>query len=282
MNLASPREIRELLAVHGLRPSRTLGQNFLIDRNILDAIVAAAEISAGDHVLEVGPGLGVLTEELLSRARHVTAVEMDSGLHAILAERWGEDPRLTLIHGDALELDYPALSGRGVTCLVSNLPYSVGTRVVVDAAIQPEPPDRMVVLVQREVAERFVAAPATADMGTVTVWLQQRYDVEIVRKVKPTCFWPKPEVVSAVVRMRRHERFPLSEPQRTLLRDLTRIAYQHRRKQMASLFREAPESCTADPETVKQRLRDCGAEPTARAEELSVPQWCSLAQRWNA
>lgn len=278
LNLASPREVREILERRGLRPLRTLGQNFLIDRNILDAIVAAAEPTGADHVLEVGPGLGVLTEALMDKAGHVTAVEMDAGLHAILAERWGVDPRLTLLHGDALELDYAGLFRAGVTCLVSNLPYSVGTRVVVDAAIQPEPPGRMVVLVQREVAERFAAEPGTSDMGTVSVWLRQAYHVEVVRMVKPTCFWPKPDVVSAVVRLRRHGKFPLSEHQRHVLRDITRIAFQHRRKQLAALFRDAPDPYRADSDAMKAKLHACGASSTARAEELAVAQWCALAR----
>lgn len=282
MNLASPREIRLLLEERGLQPSRTLGQNFLIDRNILDAIVAAAEVGPADHVLEVGPGLGVLTEALLARAARVTAVEKDAGLHAVLAERWGAEPRLTLIHGDALDLDHPALRRAGVTCLVSNLPYSVGTRVVVDAAVQPDPPDRMVVLVQREVAERFAALPGTPDMGTVSVWLQQAYAVDVVRLVKPTCFWPKPDVVSAVVRLRRHAAHPLDEGQRTTLRELSRIAFQHRRKQMASLFRDAPAPYRAAPEAARALLERCGADPAARAEALSVAQWCDLARLWPA
>lgn len=280
MNLASPRDIRELLEARGLRPSRALGQNFLIDRNILDAIVEAAEVGSADHVLEVGPGLGVLTEALLARARHVTAVEKDAGLHAILAERWGAEPRLTLIHGDALDLDHAALLASGVTCMVSNLPYSVGTRVIVDAATQADPPDRMVVLVQREVAERFVAGPSTSDMGTVSVWLQQAYTAELVRLVKPTCFWPKPDVVSAVVRLRRHAAYPMTEPRRHLLRELTRIAFQHRRKQMATLFRDSPAPFGAAPDVVRARLVGCGVPATARAEELTVAQWCVLAREW--
>ncbi len=281
MNLASPRDIRELLAAHHLRPRRLLGQNFLIDRNILEAILSASELTSDDHVLEIGPGLGVLTEALIARASCVTAVEKDSGLHAVLAERWSNEPKLKLRHGDALDLDYAAMFQSGVTCLVSNLPYSVGTRIVVDAAIQGDgAPVRMVFLVQREVAERFAAKPGTSDMGTVSVWLQQLYDVELVRMVKPSCFWPKPDVVSALVRLRRHARHPLDAQQRDTLRELTRIAFQHRRKQMASLFRDAPEVVVATPETMRVRLAECGVAVTARAEELSVPQWCELARNW--
>lgn len=276
-NLTSPKFLQALLERHGLRPNHALGQNFLIDRFTLDSIVDAAELGPSDHVLEVGPGLGSLTEQLMARAGHVTACEKDAGLYRILKERWGDAPNLTLVHGDALALDHAALAEAGVRKLVSNLPYSVGTRVVVDAATQPEPPVTMVMLVQREVAERFAARPATSDMGPVSVWLQQRYSVEIVRHVKPTCFWPKPEVTSSVVRLRRHADLPLTDAERAALMEITRIAFLHRRKQMASLFRAAPAPWTMSPDRVRALLADCGADPQARAEALSVPQWCKIA-----
>jgi 16S rRNA (adenine1518-N6/adenine1519-N6)-dimethyltransferase len=278
-NLTAPSEIRALLEAHGLRPNHSFGQNFLIDRHVLDFIVGAAELSPGDRVFEAGPGLGALTQELMDRCGHVLAVEKDEGLHAILAERWGGDPRLDLRLGDALELDYAAVFAPGACrYLVSNLPYSVGTRIVVEAAIQKTPPERIVVLVQKEVAERFVARPRTADMGTAAVWLQQVYDVEIVRLVKPSCFWPAPEVTSAIVRMCRHGRLPLSDVERSRLRAATRVAFQHRRKQMAPLFRNAPEGLAASPDEIRARLRALGLPETARAEELSVEQWCAFVR----
>ncbi len=277
-NLTAPSEIQAILAARGLRPNHSFGQNFLIDRHVLDFIVEAAAPAPGDRVLEVGPGLGALTQELMERGARVLAVEKDEGLHAILAERWGADPRLELRLGDAMDLDYTAVfAPDACRYLVSNLPYSVGTRIVVEAAIQNTPPDRIVVLVQKEGAERFIAKPRTADMGTVSVWLQQVYDVEIVRLVKPTCFWPPPEVTSAIVRLRRHHRLPLGEEERARLRALTRIAFQHRRKQMATLFRNAPDGLAASPDDMRARLAALGLPPTARAEELSVEQWCRLA-----
>ena len=280
-SLTSPSVVRAILDAHGIRPSRHLGQNFLIDRHVLDFIVEAAAPSPGDRVLEVGPGIGVLTQELLARGCHVLAIEKDPALHAILAERWGSEPRLDLRLGDALDLDYEAVFGPdGARLLVSNLPYSVGTRVVVEAAIQATPPDRMSVLVQKEVAERFAAKPGTADMGTAGLWLQQVYDVEIVRLVKPSCFLPAPDVTSAIVRMTRHDRLPLAPEERERLRALSRIAFQHRRKQMAPLYRSAPPPLAASPETVRARLASLGLPESARAEELSVPQWCDLARMW--
>lgn len=278
-NLTSPKELQSILAAHGIQPSRRLGQNFLIDRHVLEFIVEAARLQPGDHVLEVGPGAGVLTQELLSRGCHVLAVEKDAGLHALLAERWASEQLLDLRLGDALELDYAAVFAPDATrLLVSNLPYSVGTRVVVEAAIQETPPERMVVLVQKEVAERFVAKPGSADMGTAGVWLQQVYDVEIVRLVKPSCFWPSPDVTSAIVRMERHARLPLDAAERARLRALTRIAFQHRRKQMAPLYRNAPGDLAATPDEMRARLRVLGLPENARAEELSVEQWCALSR----
>ena len=273
-HLTSPKALQEIMARHGLTPNHALGQNFLIDRNILDAIVHAADVSESDCVLEVGPGLGTLTRELLQRAGRVIAVEKDAGFHAILSERWKEEPTFTLMLGDALALDHAALS---YTCLVSNLPYSVGTRVVVDSATQEHPPERMVMLVQKEVAERFAAKPFTHEIGPVTIWLQQLYSVEIVKIVKRTCFWPRPDVTSAVVRLQRHGGYPLTLPQRRCLQDITRLAFQQRRKQMATLFKGAPAPYAASPETMKERLAAIHASPTARAEELSVAQWCELA-----
>lgn len=279
LNLTAPKEIQAILAARDLRPNHKFGQNFLIDRHVLDFIVEAADLAPGDRVLEVGPGLGALTQELMEKSGRVLAVEKDEGLHAILADRWGTDPRLELRLGDAMELDYAAVFAPGACrFLVSNLPYSVGTRIVVEAALQETPPERIVVLVQKEVAERFVAKPRTVDMGTVSVWLQQIYDVDIVRLVKPTCFWPAPEVTSAIVRMRRQNRLPLSCAERQRLHAITRIAFQHRRKQMATLFKSAPGDLAASPEEIRARLAALGLPETARAEELSVEQWCAFAK----
>jgi len=278
MNLTSPKVIQDLLANAGLSPRHALGQNFLIDRNILDIIVGAASLTREDHVLEVGPGLGTLTQELLLHAGKVTAVEMDSGLCDILCERWGDEPRFTLRHGDALDIDHAAMTAEGVTCLVSNLPYAVGTRVVVDAALQSDPPSRIVVLVQKEVAERFAAQPRTHAISPLSINLQQIYAVTLVKLVKPSCFWPPPEVTSAIVRFERHNHFPLSPAERQRLHDIARIAFSQRRKQMATLFRHESAPYAAAPEHLKKLLADCGAPPTARAEELSLPQWISIVK----
>jgi 16S rRNA (adenine1518-N6/adenine1519-N6)-dimethyltransferase len=280
MNLTSPREVVAMLSAHNVRPNKVLGQNFLIDRNILDIIVATAELGPDVNVLEVGAGLGVLTEALMKAAGHVTSVEKDAGLYGILKERWGSDGRLTLVLGDALEVDLAEILAAGTTRLVSNLPYSVGVRVVVDAATCETPPDVMVVLLQKEVGERFAASPGTADMGAVTVWLQQRYDVTLVKSVKPSCFYPSPEVTSVVIKLKRHERYPLDGASRRKLMGLTKAAFLHRRKQMASIMRDAGAGLVRDAGFTRAALASLGASETARPEELSVAQWIELASRW--
>jgi len=281
MNLTSPREVMALLESGGIRPNKVLGQNFLIDRNILDAIVAAAELSSADVAIEVGPGLGVLTEQLMARCAKVVAIEKDAGLHQILERRWGGDPRLELIHADALDADLASRFAAGATRLVSNLPYSVGVRVVVDAATCEAAPAVMVVLLQKEVAERFVAGPGTSDMGAVSIWLQQRYDIALVKTVKPSCFHPRPEVVSAVVKLVRHERFPLDAAARAALQALTKAAFLHRRKQLAASLRDAPGGLAREAAFTRRALAACGASETARAEELSVEQWIGLSAAWH-
>ncbi len=279
-NLTSPREVRSVLAAHGLAPRRKLGQNYLVDRNILHAILDAAELRPDDHVLEVGPGLGALTEGLLERAGRVTAVELDEGLHGLLARRFADEPRLRLLCGDALDLDYGSLFASGVSKLVSNLPYCVGTRVVVEAALAAHPAPMMVVLVQREVARRFAAAEGSAERGALSVWLQQRYRVELLRAVRPGCFWPKPDVTSAVVRLLREEPFALDADEHRRLIDLTRRAFGQRRKQLAPLLSRglAPEQ--GGLESVLSLFERCGVQPAARAGDLSLAQWCDLARGW--
>ncbi len=280
MNLASPRQIRQLLAERGLQPNRSLGQNFLINRNILNAIVAAAEIAPSDRVLEVGPGLGILTEALLATAEHVTAIEKDAGLHQILTTHWPDEPRLELIHGDALELDHASLRRAGTSHMVSNLPYSVGTRVLVDAVTQPDPYDCIVILVQREVAERITANAGTDSMGTLAIWVQQIYRAEILRQVKPTCFWPRPEITSSLVRLQRHADYPLDPAGRDRLFNLVRIAYQQRRKQLVRTFRDASSPYRIAPTVLQQLLQDIGTAPDARAETLGIAEWHQLTLRW--
>jgi 16S rRNA (adenine1518-N6/adenine1519-N6)-dimethyltransferase len=276
-NLTSPSQVKAWCIGNGFHPNKTLGQNFLIDRNILEAILDAAGVAEGQRVLEIGPGLGVVTEALLARGARVTAVEKDTRLAERLAPELGDPPALRVIAADALQLDLDALLGEGFDACVSNLPYSVGTRILLDLALHPRAPRSFTVLVQTEVAERFAAPPGADARGQAGVWLQLDYDVRLVREVKASCFWPKPEVGSSIVRLDRHG-CGLSPEERRWFFDLTRYAFMHRRKQLASALRKAPPPLGRDDAALAALFGAAGVEPATRAEQLSNAQWQVLAR----
>lgn len=264
MNLTSPSQVKEWCLSNGFHPNKVLGQNFLIDRNALEAIVDAAEIPAPSsedgpaQVLEIGPGLGVLTEELLRRGHAVTAIEKDPVLADRLAESLGSPSSLTVHKGDALDFIKDGTCD-GYPFLVSNLPYQAGTRILLETIQRiASAPETIVVLVQTEVADRLGAGPGSKTRGLAGVWAQLDYDVKTVRKVAASCFWPRPEIGSSVVRLVRHHRNDgLSAEARNLFHRLTKQAFEHRRKQLGAIFKGIVES-------------------TARAEELSNEDWLGL------
>ncbi len=268
-NLTRPSEVRALLTQLDFHPSRVLGQNFLIDRNILNILLDAAELRPDDAVVEVGPGLGVLTAALLERAAAVTAVEKDNRLAPYLRARFADEPRLTLIHSDVLECDLPALFPRPGGKLVANLPYAIAARLLVELTALPHPPATIVVTIQREVADRLAAAPATDDYGLLSILMQRHYAVATVKHVAPSCFWPPPEVHSSIAKLVRRPA-PLGGPADELaLRDLLRHAFSRRRKTMARSLRDL----VAAP---LPALAQAGIAPAARAEELAPEAWPAL------
>lgn len=253
MNLTSPSQVKAWCIENEFHPNKVLGQNFLIDRNALEAIVDAG--LDGTRVLEIGPGLGVLTEEMLRRGATVTAIEKDPVLAQRLKESLGNPENLTVIAGDALRVE---LDGE-FDCMVSNLPYQAGTRILLEY-VQARRLPSMTVLVQTEVAERLAAKEGSKTRGLAGVWAQLDYDVKIVRKVAASCFWPRPEIGSTVVKLVRHERnIALTAQERELFHSLTKKAFEHRRKQLGSIFKDMIQS-------------------TARAEELSNNDWIQLVK----
>jgi 16S rRNA (adenine1518-N6/adenine1519-N6)-dimethyltransferase len=277
VNLTSPSQVKAWCIDNGFHPNRTLGQNFLIDRNILDGIVEASGVRPGQRVLEIGPGLGVLTEAMLACGTQVTAIEKDSRLAARLAGALGNPPALRVMEADALELDLDTLLAEGFDVCVSNLPYSVGTRILIDLALHPLAPQSFTVLVQTEVAERLAAEPGCAARGQAGVWLQLDYAVTVVRAVKASCFWPRPEVGSSVVRLDRHA-CALGPGERTWFFDLSRYAFMHRRKQLGAALRKAPEPLVRCDAALDLLFAAAGVDPLARAEQLTNGQWQALAR----
>jgi 16S rRNA (adenine1518-N6/adenine1519-N6)-dimethyltransferase len=269
---AHPSEVRAFLRGAEFHPSRVLGQNFLVDRNILEIILAAAGVGAGDEVIEVGPGLGVLTGALLERGARLAAIEKDHRLAAWLRERYGERENFTLHEGDALEADWGALCPGPGRVLVSNLPYAIAARLLVDVAALEHPPARMVVMVQREVADRMTAAPSTADYGLLGILLQRRYAVSAVKNVSASCFWPPPEVQSTVCRLDLRPGARGSSEEEAEFRRILRLAFSRRRKTLARSLRGE----VSDPVAA---LSGAGLPASARPEELSPEQWGALVDK---
>ncbi len=274
MELSDPRELRAILERHGVRAATSLGQRFLVDRGVLRAIVGAAELSSVDHVLEVGPGPGVLTRELADRAASVTAVEVDGRLVAVLADTLADRPNARIVHADALAVDLFTLAPVAPTRIVANLPYRITSPLLIRFLGDARRPPLVVVLVQEEVARRIVARPADAgERGYLSVFVQSFAEPRIVRRVPPRAFRPPPRVSSAVVRMRALAR-PAFTPlaQEPFLR-LVSDAFRHRRKQLRSaLGHEAGFA----RERAEAALGSAGIDPRRRPEELGLDEWVAL------
>ena len=264
MNRNSPSEVIALIKEMNFKPSRVLGQNFLIDGNIRDQIVDAACVGENEHVLEVGPGLGMLTEKLLEKAGKVTAVEKDDMLYAYLAKEFGAADQLELIHGDALDV---GIESMGAGCLVSNLPYSVGSRVIMDMVLAEQRPERMVVMVQLDVADRIVSPANCKSYGIISVMCQMYYEVSKLKKLKPSCFYPPPGVHSAVVVMTRRDEPLGGNDSASAALKTVKNGFSKRRKMLNSVL-------TAEE---KDRAALLGIALTKRPQELSVEEWGQLS-----
>ncbi len=279
MNLTSPREVSERMRQLGMAPNPLLGQNFLIDANIRNQILSTSNAGAGDTVLEIGPGLGVLTEGLLERGANVVAVEKDSILYAHLQELFGANPRLELIHSDFLDLDPTRWSRSAITQVVANLPYSSGSRMIVELAQLSDPPTALTLTVQLEVAERLAAGPGGRQRGLLGVLVQRWYAVRIVKTISGACFFPAPEVRSAIVRLERIDLNPADGVRLALFCKVAKAAFSQRRKQIRVILGriEVPGYLPRDSAGVERVLEAAGIKSQSRPEELTVEQWDVLA-----
>ena len=268
----TPSEIRELLARHGVRPSKALGQNFLTDENTARRIVRLAGLHAGDRVVEVGPGIGSLTVALADAGAHVCAVEIDRHLIPILGEVVaGTD--VEVVHDDALRVDWAARLGSGAGgpapwIMVANLPYNVATSVVIRALETAPMIGRMLVMVQREVGERLAAGVGDDAYGAVSVKIAYYATARVVGTVSPNVFVPKPKVESALVELVRHDHPPVAVRDGDRLFELVRAGFATRRKTLRN---------TLDGRVDAAGFVRAGVDPGARAETLSLAEWARLA-----
>lgn len=249
---------------------KRLGQNFLIDPNIVRKIVAAADLSPGDTVFEIGPGRGALTEALSRAVRRVVAVEIDPQLHRLLQDRQADWPNVQLVCADALT--YPLETVSTGAIVVANLPYYLSTPLLFRLLEQRHRFPRLVLMLQNEVADRLVAKAGTADYGILSVMAQYAAEITKVFRVSAQCFRPRPEVGSAVVSLRTKKETVLSLEEESTFARLVKSAFAHRRKTLVNSLRD--EGYTSS--VVMRALTDTGITATARAETLTLEQFMQL------
>jgi 16S rRNA (adenine1518-N6/adenine1519-N6)-dimethyltransferase len=271
-NLMTLNEMRGILAARGIQLTKSLGQNFLHDQNQLRRIVEAAQLSGSDKVLEIGPGLGPLTELLLENAGQVLAIEKDTRLEELLRERF-QNPKFELLQADALE--FLKLSRRDWSDwkVVSNLPYSVASPILVEFACGARAPRKIVATLQWEVARRLAAGPDDGDYGILTLLVQLDYEVRDTLKIPASCFFPAPDVDSACVVLDRREQPLLPETLRASYVKIVKRAFSQRRKMMLKLLKQDwPE------EKLKAAFAELKISLQERAEKLSLEQLVTLTK----
>lgn len=267
-------DIRQRLALHGIRLTRSLGQNFLHDANQVRRILGLAEIQPGDRVLEIGPGLGALTTPLLNAGAEVVAVEKDRRLAAVLRDELGERPQCRLIEADALEWLRAQPADWADWKCVSNLPYSVGSPLLVELAQAEHGPERLVVTVQLEVARRLLANPGSKDYGILTLLVRLGYAPDTWFRIPAPCFFPPPAVDSACVRLKRRPVGSIDTECRSTFVQVVKQSFAQRRKMMVNGLR-----AVWPPELLATAFQAAGIPQHARAEEVSLEQFIELSRR---
>lgn len=280
MNLCDIRDIKALLGRHGFHFSKSMGQNFLIEEWVPRDIADASGADSNHGVLEIGPGIGPLTRQLCRRAAKVTAVELDKSLYPVLAETMADEDNFTLVPGDIMKLDIPALVDehfQGLTPLVcANLPYNITTPVLT-ALIEAKRFESITVMIQKEVALRIAAKPGSGDYGAFSLFMQYHTEPEVLFDVPPECFLPAPKVTSAVLRCKIRS-VPAVSPacgEEFFFRTV-RAAFAQRRKtllnSLSSVF-----GGQLDKDTIAGIISDCGFESSVRGERLGLAEFAALA-----
>ena len=273
MNL-SPLNVPTLLRAYGLTPKKSLGQNFLVDPVVLERIVQAAEISPQAAVLEVGPGLGSLTRHLAQAARRVVAVELDASLIPVLAEVLQEMPNVEIVHGDILKLDPTALMGQGSYSVIANIPYYITSNLIRHLLEAQGKPDRLVLTIQREVAERVTAEPG--EMSLLALGVQVYGKPKIVDQIPAGAFYPPPSIDSAVVRVDLYPEPVIPVEQIDAFFRLAKAGFGQKRKTLRNSLSAGlrwPAAQTAE------LLTAAGIDPQRRAETLSMEEWKVLTEK---
>ncbi|MGQ9698645.1 MAG: 16S rRNA (adenine(1518)-N(6)/adenine(1519)-N(6))-dimethyltransferase RsmA [Armatimonadota bacterium] len=288
LNLTAPSTVAKILAKHGVRPRKSLGQSFLIDRNVLDRIVTSAQLTKDDLVLEIGAGIGVLTRALSPAAGHVVSIEVDPIMLRILSETTSDLPNVRIVPGDVLKLDLAQLlvdEGGPPAKVVANLPYCITTPAITKL-LSLTPPSTglsqaplitvMVFLVQKEVALRLSAPPGSENYGSLSVLVQYHCEVDVVSTISRRVFMPSPKVDSAIVRLSMRSRPAANVQDERLFFSIVRASFGQRRKTLVNALATLP-ALDHSKSLVSDVLSRAGIDPSRRGETLSIAEFASIA-----
>lgn len=279
-NLGNPKNTIEIIQKYEFMFQKKFGQNFLIDTHVLEKIISAAGITKNDCVLEIGPGIGTMTQYLAENAGHVVAVEIDRNLIPILKETLADYDNVTVINEDILRVDIKALAeeynGGKPIKVVANLPYYITTPIIMGLFESGVPIDNITVMVQKEVADRMKEGPGSKDYGALSLAVQYYAEPEIVANVPPNCFIPRPNVGSAVIRLTRHKEMPVEVKDPALMFKIIRASFNQRRKTLQNGLGNAPE-LPYTKEQIAAAIAEMGLTPMIRGEALSLAQFAQLS-----
>lgn len=277
--LGNPQNTIEILQKYNFNFQKKFGQNFLIDEHVLDKIIRAAEITKDDYVLEIGPGIGTMTQYLACAAREVTAVEIDRALIPILEDTLKEYDNVSIINEDILKVDIAALAkekngGRPIK-VVANLPYYITTPIIMGLFESHVPLESITIMVQKEVADRMQVGPGTKDYGALSLAVQYYAEPYIVANVPPNCFMPRPAVGSAVIRLTRHQKPPVEVMDEKLMFRLIRASFNQRRKTLANGLKNSGE-LNLSKEVITAAIEKLGKGSSVRGEALDLEEFARL------
>ena len=278
--LGNPKYTIEVLQKYGFVFQKRFGQNFLIDTHVLDRIISASEITKDDFVLEIGPGIGTMTQYLADSAREVTAVEIDDALIPILKDTLKEWDNVNVIHGDILKTDIRKIAdeknqGRPIK-VVANLPYYITTPIIMGLFESHVPVDSITVMVQKEVADRMQTGPGSKDYGALSLAVQYYAKPEIVANVPPNCFMPRPKVGSAVIRLTTYDNPPVEVDDEKLMFRIIRASFNQRRKTLANGLKNAAD-LDIPKELIAESIESLGHGPSVRGEALTLEEFAALS-----
>ena len=278
--ISKPAKAIEVIQKNEFAFQKRFGPNFLVDARVLDKIIQSAGVTKEDCVLEVGPGIGTMTQALSEAARQVVAVEIDDHLIPILQETLKECPNVKVIHGDILKTDVKAIADEyNEGCplhVIANLPYYITTPIIMGLFESGVPLKSITIMVQKEVADRMKAEPGTKDYGALSLAVQYYAEPYLVANVPPNCFIPRPNVGSAVIRLTRHEQPPVQVADEKLMFRLIRAAFNQRRKTLANSLNNSPE-LFFPKEQIQEAIAALDVSPSVRGEALSLEQFAQLA-----